>query len=330
MSNPFSNATVFKIDADPAEYHADDGAVIGHAAHIMSNGQAKALASCPAKFYAGVTSEDTDSTEWGTWLDTAVLAQAHMKERMAVKPETYPDTKTGDPKAFNANSTWCKTWLKDHADKIVLKREQLDEVGKAATRLLSDDRLFDLIKCSSKQVWIRGEYHDKATGLVVPVKALVDLVPDARDEKFGKCLADLKTCRSANPRQFSRQIFTCGYHLQAAWYLDLYTAATGEDRIEWRFVLSENVPPYQPGRRLLSEEYLALGRQQYRAALALYCRCLADDYWPAWDDGQNTLDGWTLSQPEPWMVMAGAENDFSRMESTDDWNKEPTTEGVTP
>lgn len=310
MKNPFCNAKIFAVDADPAEYHADDGAVVGHADRIMSNSQAKAVLACPSKYRSGeVDNEDTDSTEWGTWLDCCVLAQAHMKDRMAVKPETYPDSNTGEPKPWNGNSNHCKAWLENHQDKIVLKREQLDEVGKAATRLLSDDRLFDILKCSQKQVWLRGEYHDKATGLIIPVKALVDLVPDGTHKKYGRCLADLKTTRSASPRAFARQIFSMGWHFQAAWYLDLWNAATGEARNEWRFVLSENTPPYQPGRRLLSEEYLNLGRQQYKVGLALYCQCLAKNTWPSYDDGDGTMDGWTISEPEPWMIMA--QTDYS-------------------
>lgn len=331
--NPFTKAEIVAVDVDPKVYHADEGAPVGNPDHVFTRSESVAVLQCPAKYKAGAEdSEETESTEWGTWLDNVILAQSHMGERMAVKPETYPDTKTGEPKPWSGNSTWCKTWLKEHEDKITLKRTDLDEVGKAATRVLQDDRLLDLIKCSRKQVWVKGEYQDKATGLVVPVKALVDLAPDVSHPVYGKCLADLKTCRSASPRPFARQIFQFGWHVQAAWYLDLWTAATGEDRCEWRFVLSENQPPYQPGRRLLSSEYLEIGRLEYLRGLKLYCQCLKTGVWPSWDDGANTLDGWSLSEPEDWMLLAAQGEQFQPVYEDPSWIKdEEKEEGpVTP
>lgn len=310
MKNPFTNAKVFKVGADPDTYHQDNGAVVGHPARIMSNSQVKLIASCPSKWRSGVEDEqDTASTLWGTLIDSLVMPIEESARLMIIRPATYPDSKTGEAKPWSGNSNWCKQWLADHQDKLVVKQEDFDLAKSAVERLHADAKIHDLIACSTSQTWLRGEYQDKETGIVVPVKALVDMVPDGKHEKFGKCLADLKTCRSASPRPFSRQIFQCGYHIQAAWYLDLWNAATGEDRNEWRFVLSENTPPYQPGRRLLSEEYLSLGRQQYKAALALYCQCLATNTWPSYDDGDGTMDGWTISEPEPWMIIA--QTDYS-------------------
>ena len=87
-----------------------------------------------------------------------------------------------------------------------------------------------------------------------------------------------------------------GYHVQSAFDLDLYNAATGEQRDTWCFVLSENFPPYETGRAILSLEKLNCGRIIYRAYLAKYAKCLATGKWPGYQDGVETLDGWSLDK----------------------------------
>lgn len=303
FSNPFRNAKVISEDTDTKVYLDSVGAERGSKDFIMSNSAIGAFAGCPSRWLEGYRSESTDSTDWGDLIDTKILQPEKFDRLFAVKPATYPD-KTGEPKKWNGNATYCKEWAAEHKDFVTVSNDDDLESNKAVRRLMRDEAINEFIACSRRQVMVIGEYHDRDTNLVIPVKALLDLVPSKEHPKFGRSLADLKTARSAAPRAWRKQVYNFGYHRQASWHWDLYVAATKEDRVDFRHIISENVAPYEPGRRTLSLEFVNLGRQSNIAALQLYCRCLASGKWPTYDDVPNNTDGFPLCEPEPYMTGA--------------------------
>ncbi len=135
------------------------------------------------------------------------------------------------------------------------------------------------------------------------------MVPDDIHPRFGKSLADFKTAVSAKPSEFEKAIFNHNYDAQAALYLDVYTAATGEDRVEWLFALQENSEPFEVADPMpaLSSEFLEVGRLKYSRALEFYARCLADNHFPSYAPGHRlTMDGRYFAEPSPWMITADA------------------------
>jgi exodeoxyribonuclease VIII len=138
-----------------------------------------------------------------------------------------------------------------------------------------------------------SEYRDAETGIVVPVKILVDLAPRPETFMWGCCLGDLKTCQNAG-KSWARKVFELSYHVQAAFYLDVWEAATGEKRTEFFHVVQESFPPWEPARKILSAEFIELGRWRYQEALNRYAKCLSAGEWPGY--GQDIV------QPEPWML----------------------------
>ena len=119
-------------------------------------------------------------------------------------------------------------------------------------------------------------------------------------------LCDLKCVADASPQTWGRQVVKYDWHTQAAFHGDLYRSATGENRTEWLHLVQESNPPYEVGRRHLSQALVQLGRSRYMQALAKYCRCLSENRWPGYDDGNvgDPIEGWTLIEPEAWMVEA--------------------------
>lgn len=299
IKNPLSNAKIIGGNVPYSVYHAQE-AKRGDKNFIMSRGELCEFDRCPARWLAGYESDETKSTEWGDLLDCLVLSPEAFEGRFAVTPETYPDTKTGEPKDWNWNANFCKEWRKSLGGKLAVKSEIKAEADEARNVLLSDSRIAELIKCSKKQVMVMAEYHDKETGLVIPIKTLIDMVPDV-GSSYGQYLADFKTCASAVPGAWARVVFDRGYYTQASLYQDSYVAATGEDRNSFLHVLQENYAPWQVGRRLLSAEFLEIGRMHYLAALKRYARCLAEGKFPGYDD-EAALNGWTLTEILPWMI----------------------------
>lgn len=88
------------------------------------------------------------------------------------------------------------------------------------------------------------------------------------DYFVASALMDLKTCRDASRDGFIKACIDLGYHIQAAFYRDVFNKATGLKVDEFYFVAVETSKPYAVNTFKMGEPELALGREQYRAALA--------------------------------------------------------------
>lgn len=297
---------------DPEAYHVqEDGIERGDPAYVMTRSSLMAFRSCPAKWRAGWAPKDTEATDYGSMQDCRVLTPERFDDRYVVPPKTCKATKTmscvkdgeaaiGDDVEWNPQAGECKTWKREQekAGLIVLNAVEKAESDQALGILFADTRIKTLINCSQKQVLVIGEYRDKETRITVPLKCLIDLVPD-KDSIHGKELGDFKTCRSANPRTWLKVIDELCYDAQAAMCMDLYCAATGEDRTNFVHAIQENMHPWQTARRMLSTEFIQLGRLKVTEALKRYCKCLAEDRWPDFDE-DSPFNGWTLCQPDQW------------------------------
>jgi hypothetical protein len=298
----FQNCKIVGVGVNSEKYHAQKGER-GTKEFIMSHSSLKEFAGCPSRWRAGYSSPDSDAKDFGNLLDCILLTPEQFKPRFAVKPSTYKDSKTGEDKPWNGNSNVCKEWLADHADKSVISNSELTNAQSAVKRLMDDETIAAYLHASDKQVHVIGEWLDEKTGLIIPVQCLIDSVP-RKDSEFQKSLGDLKTTRNAGQRVFGRWCYQAGYHVQAAFYLALYTAATGEDRTDWIFILSENYSPFETGRRLLSQDFLEIGKQTFQHSLGRYARCLKTGEWAGYDPSEE----FSLIIPEPFMEFAAMED----------------------
>lgn len=288
------------IGANSDEYHAHT-AERGTPEFVISSSALREFANCPARWQAGYEAPDSKAKHNGSLLDCLLLTPDQLHQRYALRPDTYTNDDE-EVKKWNANSNVCKRWLADHEDKEIVTQAHLDECAEAIKRLKEDETVAAWFDACDKQVWLTANWEDEKTGLIVPCKALVDFRPRL-DTEFRKCLGDLKTTRNAAILAWQRWCFSAGYHVQAAFYADLYAAAhPEEDRNTWVFIIQENYKPWQPGKRMLSQDFLDIGRATYRQMLANYCSCLKSGRWPSYDETDEALaGGWTLVQAEPWM-----------------------------
>lgn len=305
--NPFRNARIVRMNCPDDVYRNSIGGDRGSRDHVMSRSELMGFRECPKRWLLGYHDEATDATEFGTLADCVVLQPTDFHNRFVVRPATYPDQKTGEQKKWTRAANFCKEWEAKQGGRQVVSPDDNASAHGALTRLLEDPATKDLLKQSAKQVFIMAEYHDKDTGLVIPVKAMIDIVPDLEgNEMFRKCLFDFKTTTSAHPKFWQREVEKRGYHAQAAMYLWIYQAATEEDRNSFGHLLVENYPPFEPGRRLLSEEFLQLGRQRVLNALKDYSRCLESGYWPGYEPESlclPSMPGWRVTEPTMNMLQ---------------------------
>ena len=118
------------------------------------------------------------------------------------------------------------------------------------------------------------------------IKGMIDLVPDNLD-----LLVDLKTtARIGSLREITNTIINRGYHWQAALYLDLWNAASGEKRNRFVICFIEVAEPYETAWVEVSQELIEAGRAGYMNALAKWQLCVAIDVWPNQHEGITLIE----------------------------------------
>lgn len=324
MKEPLFTDCKFVGRLDPVDYHKNG--VRGDPLYAMHRSSLLEFSTCPAKWIRSVEEESTDALEWGDLMDARVLTPDIFGARYVVSPATYPckptkkDPRTEKPWTLQAN--FCKEWKAEKLE-AGLKPIGHDEFLASQTaheRLREKEWFRQIMEGAATQQGITGIYRDKTTGLIVPVKCLIDIVPSSDHPLFGRGLADFKTALSAQTRPWTRACFTHGYDVQAAWNLAMWNGGStaGGKRDMWFHVIQENEPPFQPARRILGERFIELGEDRLAGALKFYCQCLSEDKWPDYDEMEpETVDGWPVTRPEEWMVTAAAPYLFSKQKAQD-------------
>lgn len=94
-------------------------------------------------------------------------------------------------------------------------------------------------------------------------------------------VVDYKTAASGEPGAFAGSAARVGYHMQAAWYLDL-ARDLGHPAEAFAFVVQEKEPPYLTTVVELDDDAIALGRARNRAALERFRDCTEAGVWPGY------------------------------------------------
>ena len=185
------------------------GVVRGNREFIMSRSELTNFASNPKRWLDGYREDDdtdTDATVWGNLIECLAGLNGDFEERYAVAPAEYADEKTGKMKPWTFAANVCKAWREEQGERNVIKSELRDKAEKAVAALQADADVSELFACSQNQVMVAGVWRDKETGLEIPLRCLLDLVPDVAHPVFSKTLADFKTCRNGCPDFWAREI----------------------------------------------------------------------------------------------------------------------------
>lgn len=308
------NCKIIGVGVDDQTYH-DAPENRGERDYVVSSSRLRGVfAKSPRAWKNGWSMPKSEAMTYGSLFDCLVLTPELFASRYVVRPDYYEIKVKGESerKPWNNNAAQCREWnIAQKASGLKpISQNQLDEANEAVKRLLSDDAIAAFINGSEKQVWCKGEWHDDATGLVVPVQCLIDLVERVVPLTVQK-IGDLKTTTNASPLPWARFARSVGYDVQAAWNLDLFNAASGREIDRFEFVLSESYHPYETGRRIAidprsgdpqADEGSAIvsGRRAYHRMMADYCQCLKRNYWPGYDDTDESSGGVTEFRSDPY------------------------------
>ncbi len=191
-----------------------------------------------------------------------------------------------------ATTKAAKEFIKDAHDKgqIPLKPADYRQVQDMADALTNHTAAMSLLTHPDGRPEVSAFRYDPK--FLTWVRARFDmLLPDG--------IVDYKTAQTADPVVFqARQMPRYGYHLQAAWYLDMAIGlgAILEDEASFWFVVQEKTAPYRVSVIRMSDEYIEVGREANTLALEKYWRCMVDDEWPAWPDVHDAIPPQWISE----------------------------------
>ena len=302
----FKNAKIIGDGIAYSDYaRQPDGVKKGDPRFVMSRGGlVKLITKCPKIWLESEDDEKkSDALKNGSLIDTMVLQLEKFDDLYTLTPATYQNSK-GETADWTLKSTTCRDWVAAReADGVtVISQEQLDTAEKAVGILFKDPMIAEFIACSKKQVMVTAEYHDSDTGVIIPVRVLTDLVPDHKHPRYGRSLGDLKTSRDASPYSWEDAVYDNQYCDQAWLNLAVHQAATPDiERSEFRHLIQENKAPWITARRLISLEFIEIGKARMLAALKLYAQCLKHKFFPDFEIERDTINGWTTTNPRSWM-----------------------------
>ena len=329
------NARIVSRDTNPASYHTQKVEDRGKPEYAVSSSDLKLFVSrCPSWWKNGGTLKESASFDFGDALDTLALTPTQFEARFAVQPTSYLH-KTGkcpkcgsvsdsgacrkckcerEPaeieKPWTNQSNTCSEWSEEQekAGRKVISQQMMKDATAAKQRLMDDAQCSAFIAGCDKQVLIQAEWHDEKTGLVIPIRCLIDLA-SRPDGLFPKAIGDLKTTILAAPVQWANQAHKIGYDIQAAFNTDMFVAATDREITNFCFIIVENTFPFEIGRRYMEQSLddpqdmgdIASGRRQYSKIMADYCQCVKRGEWPVYDStDESSATGWTLVSPNPY------------------------------
>ena len=236
-----------------------------YAAEAISNSGLSAIARSPVHF------------RYGQKIDTPAMQQGRAIHTAVLEPEIFRETYALAQGRRNKST--------DKIELTALEWETCKGITDAIGRHPTCQKLFAEGAPEESIFW-----HDPDSLLLC--KGRPDWTHYGIGADSRPYLLDLKTTKDASPAGFARAVENYRYHVQAAFYLDGWRAATGRWCDEFIFIAIEKEPPYAIGLYRLPEWKIEEGRNLYHRALATYEWCRDHDEWPSYSEDIITLDTW--------------------------------------
>lgn len=231
--------------------------------------------------------------------DTDALRLGRAFHTMLLEPDTF------DARVY----VWAGSERKTKAGKQAYK----DAVAAAGTRLMLKKTEHDNLKAIaesisshvSARVILSGRGDVEATLLWTDEETGVECRARPDWLRSDGVLVDLKTTTDARVHKFQQDAYKYLYHWQAAMYCDGYEAVTGQKAQGFFFVAAEKEAPHGVSVMQADEGFIALGRQQYREALARFAEQQKKNHWPKYEDAllQISLPAWVERKLEHGEVL---------------------------
>lgn len=159
---------------------------------------------------------------------------------------------------FQATASACK--------KSVLTLDEAAEAQAIAASIRANELAMQYLSSGDPEVTLECTIDGRAR------KGRVDWLLDGH-------IIGLKTARDCRHFAFGAQSAKLGYHLQWAWYFDLYHAIKRTQPAMMEIVV-ESAPPYAVAVYAIGPDIIDQGRDEYIELLKLLDECELTDKWP--------------------------------------------------
>lgn len=200
--------------------------------------------------------------------ETEAMTIGSITHRCLLEPETVAGAFAVRPEGLDMRTKAGKDWQAEQGEKPVLSSNIASNIKGmvgAIHRHPEAKRLFVTAK-TEQSIFID---HDGLS-----LKCRVDVLPE-----HGNIIADVKTCESADPDEFSKSIANYHYYRQAYFYLKLCKIA-GMEKTNFVFIAVEKTPPYEVALYVLEEDAMDAGRMTIERDLATVRSCFENNKWP--------------------------------------------------
>lgn len=237
----------------------------GVRASLLSDVHHESLRTVKAKI-DGKISQESDALDFGEAFHSLLLEN---KREFVEQPATYPGKDGDKPWTYNAN--FCKEWRAEQTKTVLTRKEIESLVGMVES--VKESEVFPHLS-GQKELSIFATKDEQ------PLSIRIDLIPDLDNGP----VIDFKKARSADPEEFVKQAWRLGYHMKAAFYLDVLKLA-GIVRNEFWFVAVEQEYPFNLSIVKMFDtpcSFISAGRRQYRAAFKKLMNAQKSGHWPSY------------------------------------------------
>jgi exodeoxyribonuclease VIII len=269
-------------DIDDQIYHNSPG---------ISNSDMSLFARSAAHYQeiklGNIRRERTTAMMLGSAVHTHVLEPEKFDSQYVVAP-AFGDQRKKENKAAK------ESFIDLNAGKEIITQSQMD-MCRGIAKKVHNYKTPDGFKYIKDELLSEGHtelsffWKDKQTNLQCRGRA--DYI------KNNGVIVDLKTTKSAKPRDFQKSIVNFRYYVQAAYYLDAVSLITGEKYNDFAFIAVEKEPPYEVCVYWASEDMIAEGRREYRRCLNELESCLTKREFPGYqtEPEQIGMPSWAMS-----------------------------------
>lgn len=266
-------AGIYK-DVPKEEYHSEEG---------ISNSSMGYILDCGARYKYEKERKKTDEE-----MKKFIIGQA--VHTLILEPELFEETfliaekpRGNSKEAKKAKEAGRRTFIAEDG-RTILTPKEYDECHKMAIEG-SSNSVWTKVKMSEGNIENSIYWDIKCEDLNFSVYiARLRACPDFFNNKI---IIDVKTTESI--KKFQQSVESFGYYRQAAMQIDALSTIDNKER-KFFFLAIEKKPPYLTKTFDIEDEYIEIGRKEYKKAALIYAKCLKSNEWPGYDEIEMPIE----------------------------------------
>ncbi len=241
------------------------------------------IARSPAHYYEGRLSPERDAEE-----STEAFDMGRAIHSAVLEPDLFGVNYIRAPNV-NRRTNAGKQTLEDLAN---------NNPGKVIMRDTAFDACCRVRDAAYKHVAVQEILRDGEAEMSAYAERGVALLKARPDYSRTGMLIDLKSTIDARPDAFSRDLFKYRYHVQAAYYSDVWEEAGGGKVHAFMFICIEKEAPYSIAVYEIDRTSVMIGRSEYMRNLDTYIACEKEGFWPSYAEEITPIGipAWAVKQ----------------------------------